>query len=88
MESNGPKIYKCRNKQRKFGWIGHILRKVDGGIPKATLQWNPQGSRKRERPQHSWRRLVIKEAGRSWNELKFLAANRQKWKEIITNLHS
>ena len=25
---------------------------------------------------NSWRRSVIKEAGRSWNELRFLAADR------------
>jgi len=28
------------------------------------------------RPKNSWRRLVIKEVGRSWNELRFLAADR------------
>jgi hypothetical protein len=32
--------------------------------------------------------LVNKEAGRSWNEIRFLAANRQKWKELIDNLCS
>jgi hypothetical protein len=53
-----------------------MLRKEDGEIPKATLLWNPQGSRKRGRPKSSWRRSVIKEAGRSWNELRFLAADR------------
>jgi hypothetical protein len=42
---------------------------------KAALLWNPQGSRKRGRPKNSWRRLVIKEAGRSWNEIRFLAAD-------------
>ena len=31
---------------------------------------------------------VIKEAGRSWNELRFLAADRQKWKRLIDNLCS
>jgi len=40
------------------------------------------------RLRNSWRRSVIKEAGRSWNELKFLAADRQKWKELIDNLCS
>ena len=29
-----------------------------------------------------------KEWGRSWNELRFLAADRQKWKELIDNLCS
>jgi len=34
-------------RKRKFGWIGHTLRKEDGEIPKAALLWNPQGNRKR-----------------------------------------
>jgi len=52
------------------------LRKEDGEIPKAALLWNPQGNRKRGRPRNSWRRSITKEAGRSWNELSFLAADR------------
>jgi hypothetical protein len=62
---------------RKFRWIGHTLRKQDGEIPKAALLWNPQGNRKRGRPRNIWGRSVIKESGRSWNELRFLAADRQ-----------
>ena len=73
---------------RKFRWIGHTLRKEDGEIPKAAIHWNPQGNRKRGRPKNSWRRWVIKEVGRSWNELRFLAADRQKWKRLIDNLCS
>jgi hypothetical protein len=38
--------------------------------------WNPQGSRRRGRPNNSWRRSVIKEAEKKWNELRFLAADR------------
>jgi hypothetical protein len=75
-------------RKRKFRWIGHTLRKEDGEVIKAALLWNPQGSRKRVRPKTSWRRSVTKEAGRSWNELRFLAADRQKWKELIDNLCS
>ena len=70
-------------RKRKFSWIGHTLRKEDGEIPKAALLWNPQGNRKRGRPRNSWRRSVVKEAGRSWNELRFLSADRQKWKGLI-----
>ena len=73
-------------RKRKFRWIGHTLRKEDGEISKAVLLWNTQGSRKRGRLKNSWRRSVIKEAGRSWNELRFLAADRQKWKELIDKL--
>jgi hypothetical protein len=63
-------------RKRKFGWFGHTLRKDDGEIPKAALQWKPKGSRKRGRPKNCWRRSVIKEAGRSWSELRFVAADR------------
>jgi len=65
-----------------------LLRKEDAEVPKAALLWNPQGSRKKGRPKNSWRRSVIKEAGRSWNELRSLAADRQKWKGLIDNLCS
>ena len=75
-------------RKRKFRWFGHTLRKEDGEVPKAALLWNPEGNRKRGRPKNSWRRSVIKEAGRSWNELRFLAADRQKWKGLVDNLCS
>ena len=75
-------------RKSKFRRIGHTLRKEDGEIRKATLLWNPQGNRKRGRPRNNWRRSVNKEAGRSWNELRFLAADRKKWKGLIDNLCS
>jgi hypothetical protein len=68
--------------------IGHTLRRGDGEIPKAALLWNPEGSWKIGRPRNSWRRTVIKEAGRSWNELRFLAADRQMWKDLIDHICS
>jgi hypothetical protein len=58
------------------------FRKEDGEIPKATLQWNPQGSRKSRRSKNGCRRSVIKGAERSWNEVR-LAADRQNWKELV-----
>ena len=74
--------------RHKFRWIGHTLRKEDGEIPKAALLWNPQGNRKRGRPRNSWRRSIMKEVGRIWNELRFLAVDRRKWKGLIDNLCS
>ena len=84
----GPEDINVEIRKRKCRWIGHTLRKEGGEIPKAALLLNPQGNRKRGRPRNSWRRSVIKEAGRSWNELSFLAADRQKWKGLIHNLCS
>jgi len=57
-------------------------------LQKVMPNRHPQGNRKRGRPRKSWRRSVIKGAGRSWNELRFLAADRQKWKGLIDNLCS
>ena len=75
-------------RKRKFRWIGHTLRNENREIPKAALLWNPRGNRKTGRPRNSWRRSVIKEACRSWSELRFLAADRQKWKGLKDNLCS
>jgi hypothetical protein len=73
-KATGQESINLETRKRKFRWIGHTLGKEDGEIPKAALLWNPQESRKRGRPKNSWRRSVIKEAVRSWNELRFLAS--------------
>jgi hypothetical protein len=88
MESNRQEDVNLEIRKRKFKWIGDILRKEDREIPKAAVFWNPQGNRKRGRPRNSWRRSVIKEAGRSSNELRFLATDIQKWKGLVDNLCS
>jgi hypothetical protein len=44
-----------------------------------------QRSQEEKRLKNIWRRSVIKEAGRRLNELSFLAAERQKWKELVDN---
>nr|KAG5686438.1 hypothetical protein BaRGS_009088 [Batillaria attramentaria] len=42
--------------RRKWGWIGHTLRKPASSTTRQALTWNPQGKRKRGRPRNSWRR--------------------------------
>jgi hypothetical protein len=76
MESNGSRSVHLEIKKRKFGCIGHILRKDNGEIPKTALQWNPQESRKTGRPKNIWGGSGIKKAGRSSDELSVLAADR------------
>ena len=64
-------------RQRAWGWIGHTLRRPDGHV--AKRKWNPQGKRKRGRPQHTWRRTTMAELERkhlTWNEAKSTAHNR------------
>jgi hypothetical protein len=36
----------------------------------------PSGKQEERKTKNSWRRSVINEGGRSWNELRFLAADR------------
>ena len=43
-------------KKRKWRWIGHTLCKEDTDIAKMSLEWNPQGARRRERPRMTWMR--------------------------------
>ena len=77
-------------KRRKWGWIGHSLRKKDS-IEKEALKWNPQGCRRRGRPRASWRRTVEEELrgiGKSWADASELAQNRDKWRKIVVALCS
>lgn len=65
-------IHKTINR-KKCRWIGHMLRRPHGDITRSYIEWNPQGSRRRGRPRHTWiRQLVIEvtKAGKSWNETK------------------
>jgi hypothetical protein len=67
-------------------WIGHTLRKEAGAIEKTALDWNPQGYRRRGRPKRTWQRTredEIRNTGRSWEEVKGIAGDRNAWKLFI-----
>ncbi|GFR78834.1 endonuclease-reverse transcriptase [Elysia marginata] len=48
--------------ERRWKWIGHVLRKSQNAIPRVAVQWKPQGRRKRGRPKTTWRRTAEAEA--------------------------
>ena len=78
-------------RQRAWGWIGNTLRRPDGHVAKRALEWNPQGKRKRGRPQHTWRRTRMAELERknlTWNETKGTAKNRVRWRALVDALCS
>jgi hypothetical protein len=76
-------------RQRKFGWVGHTLRKDDSEPCKAALQWNPQGIRGRGRPRNSWRRTTLDESGKhSWSDLRFIVRSREGWRRFVDNICS
>ncbi|RUS81369.1 hypothetical protein EGW08_010867 [Elysia chlorotica] len=77
--------------KRKWGWIGHTLRKPASNITRQALDWNPQGKRKVGRPKQSWRRSVeeeVKASGTTWAELKRTCQNRVRWRSFVEALCS
>jgi hypothetical protein len=54
------------------------------------LDWNPQGYRRRGRPKRRWRKIEdeIRNAGKSWNEVKWIAGDRNAWKFFMDALCS
>jgi hypothetical protein len=61
----------------------YTLHEEARAIEKTTLDWNPQGYRKRGKSKRTWRRTIedeIRNAGRSWNEVKGIAGDRNAWK--------
>nr|KAG5704999.1 hypothetical protein BaRGS_022841 [Batillaria attramentaria] len=77
--------------QRKWGWIGHTLRKPASSTTRQALTWNPQGKRKRGRPRNSWRRDTEAELckqGTNWTGVARLAQNRVRWRRVVDGLCS
>jgi hypothetical protein len=78
-------------KRRKWNSIEHTLCKEAGAIEKTALDWNPQGYRRRGRPKRTWRTKIeyeIRNTGRSWNEVKGIAGDRNAWKLFMDALCS
>ena len=56
-----------REMGRRWGWIGHTLRKPVASTTRQALFWNPQGKRRRSRQRNTWRRDLLEDTNsRSW----------------------
>ena len=78
-------------KRRRWMWLGHVLRMKKGRHPLEALSWAPPGKRHRGRPLGTWRRTIedeMKTAGKTWNELRWLAQDRSEWKKFVGALCS
>ena len=76
-------------RRRKWGWIGHTLRKSTTSTTRQALLWNPQGRRKRGRPRNSWRRdtdTELRERETNWSEMEKAAQNRVRWRIVVDGL--
>lgn len=73
-------------RKRRWGWIGHTLRKPPTSITRQALRWNPQGKRKRGRPRNTWRRDLEADTtkmGYTWNQLERMAQDRGLWRAVV-----
>src|SRR5579871_1749783 len=76
-------------KERKWRWIGHILRKPESNIARQAMTWNPQGKRKQGRPKNTWRRDVMKdlaEMKHTWKDIERMSKDRVKWRVFVRGL--
>ena len=77
--------------KRKWGWIGHTLRKPTSSTTRQALTWNPQGKRKRGRPRNSWRRDTEAQLGKqgfNWTRAAAIAQSRMDWRRVVDGLCS
>ena len=78
-------------KQRRFKWLGHVLRMPASSTAKVALRWTPQGKRPRGRPKNTWRRTVgseLKKLGLTWGEAEAKAKDRAEWRKLVWTLCS
>lgn len=77
---------KCLIRRWKWNWLGHTLRKPLKDITRMAIDWNPQGTRKKGRPKHKWRRPVESKAESQYTsrlEVKALIQNRTPFKAFV-----
>ena len=78
--------------QRRWIWLGHVIRKDRDSIARTALRWTlDSGRRKRGRPRETWRRTVeaeMKIAGMTWKELEQAAMDREQWKSLVPTLYA
>ena len=77
--------------KRRWGWLGHTLRKPNTNITRQALTWNPQCKRNRGRPKNTWRRDLeanITQTGLSWKQLERIAQDRRRWRDAVDGLCS
>ena len=76
--------------QRRWRWLGHVIRKDRDSITRTALRWTPDsGRRKRGRPWETWRRTIevqVKTTGITWKELEKAAMDRGQWKSQVSAL--
>ncbi|VDP73636.1 unnamed protein product [Schistosoma curassoni] len=59
-----------QTRERRWKWIGHVLRKSSNCITRLALTWNPEGRQKRGRPKNTLRQEIEADMKRMNNDWK------------------
>ena len=73
-------------RERRWRYIGHILRREPSSHVRVALTWKPEGRRKKGRPKETWRRTVEREmkttfGWNGWREADQVAQDREMWRQ-------
>ena len=77
--------------KRRWGWLGHTLRKPNNNIKRQALRCNTQGNIKRGRPKNTRPRDLeadITQTRLSWQQLERIAQDRRRWRDVVHGLCS
>ena len=75
--------------RRKWGWIGHTLRKPASSTTRQALTLNPQEIRTRGRPRNSLSQdteAELKQQGTNWTGMVRAAQNEVRWRGVVNGL--
>ncbi|VDO89332.1 unnamed protein product [Schistosoma margrebowiei] len=78
-------------RKRRWKWIGHTLRKSSNCITRQALNCNPEGKRKRGRPNNTVRREIeadMERMNNNWKELERIAQDRVGCRMLVSGLCS
>ncbi|VDP21613.1 unnamed protein product [Schistosoma margrebowiei] len=77
-------------RKKRWKWIGHALRKSSNCITRQALTWNPEGKRKRVRPNNTLRRIIeadMKTMNYNWTELERIDQDRVGMRMLTMSQH-
>ena len=70
-------------KERRLGWLGHVLRIEDDMMPKQATRWQMDScTRRAGRPSSNWIDTVtrdLKSTGMAWEDAEQAAVDREDW---------
>ena len=93
MKSSNEELYRLTStkpvsetiRERRWRYIGHILKREPSSHVRVALTWKPEGRRKKGRPKETWRRTVEREmktrfGWNGWREAHQVAQDREMWR--------